>query len=96
LKISDYDLNITFCNLKNDLRYNCVGMFRGPNVIWIDQFLNEKETIITLFHEIRHYYQYLTKMFDFCKYSYDISWEMDAIKFSINTYLEYKKEISLK
>jgi len=60
LKLEGYDLKVTFCVL---LIEN--GNFQYPNTIKIDQHLDESETIRVLFHEIRHYYQYITDMFNF-------------------------------
>ena len=60
LQINDYNLIIQYCSLSN-----CRGKFLEPNTIHIDKRFDEEETIRTLFHEIRHYYQHVTSMFDF-------------------------------
>jgi hypothetical protein len=62
LQLSDYNLNVTFCILSG-----CLGKFLEPHTIYISQDLDEEQTIRTLFHEIRHYYQYnfLSSVFDF-------------------------------
>lgn len=60
LLLSEYNLDITYCIL-----LGCKGRFTRPNKIQIEQHLTEEEIPLVLFHEIRHYYQYQTKMFDF-------------------------------
>lgn len=119
LKLEGYDLKVTFCVLLNEK-----GLFHFPNIIQINQHLDESETIRTLLHEIRHYYQYITDMFDFDFEKYTIikndenedyddyvkfrdgdviqilmlklhqaylnyPWELDATKFSTETYGTY-------
>lgn len=60
LRLEGYELKVIFCVLFNEK-----GNFQYPNIIHIDQHLDELETLRVLFHEIRHYYQYVTDMFDF-------------------------------
>jgi len=61
LGLREYNLNVTFCVLED----GCLGRFRKPNNIEISQHLDERQIIETLFHELRHYYQLVTDMFDF-------------------------------
>ena len=120
LKLEGYDLKVTFCVLQD-----CAGKFLKPNEIQINnQHLDDSNTIRTLLHEVRHYYQYITDMFDFDfgKYTtfkdrenedyedyasfrdYHLAdkirldaylsylkypWELDAQKFSTETYGKY-------
>jgi len=61
LKMTDYDVKIFFGILLN----MTAGNFTPPNQIYVSQHLTHTHQFCTLFHELRHYYQSKTKMFDF-------------------------------
>ena len=66
LKLKDYDVFIKWCVFLD----KTAGEFIPPNKIFISQDLDGLESIRVLFHEIRHYFQFKTGMFDFVKGKY--------------------------
>lgn len=66
LQMEEYNVNITVGTLVDGQ-----GLFLRPNNIQLNHRLDESTSIRTLFHELRHYYQHITNMFDFdcSKYS---------------------------
>lgn len=93
LHLDHYDLNVNCQEI-----IHCGGYFERPNLVFIAQAYNSHEQdrraeFHTLFHEIRHYYQYMTHMYSFDAKSYYSSthhnWSEDRIK--LERYLDYLK-----
>ena len=55
-----YDINIAFHALRFSAA-NCLGCFIPPNQIHIDQMMERDEKIRAIFHELKHYHQFLVK-----------------------------------
>jgi hypothetical protein len=61
LGMNEYKVKITYCTLLS----GSLGRFLEPNEIQVSQHLDEFDIPRILFHELRHYYQSVTNMFDF-------------------------------
>lgn len=101
LHLTDYNLTVKFRSLQHK------GEFLPPTEISIAKNLDGFEPLRVLFHEIRHYYQFHTKMFHFdptpfYKSSHpthlekylaykQLPWELDADEFAMETFRQYQK-----
>lgn len=104
-KFKTYNLDIDICTLTaarkkkiyGDLTYKGnIGIFCHPKSIWINSgaFLADKHIVI--FHELRHFYQFKTKMWTresmindsivSRDQYYNFPWEIDARSFDINAF----------
>lgn len=98
LHMSHYELNVNYQTINR-----CGGYFERPNLVFIGHAYNSfgqdyHQEFRTLFHELRHYYQYMTKMFDFnyAAHDYDIPKDADdQAKYLIRyfSYLNYPWEL---
>ena len=110
LHMEDYALNVKWRTFADSHQ----GEFSPPNNIFIAQDAQAFDTIRILFHEIRHYFQFKTGMYDFITAPYlrtlpkdmpenrkwheryldyrNFPWELDADKFSMETFQRFWKE----
>ena len=91
LGMTDYNVNVRYCILV-DMK---AGEFTPPNQIYVSQSYNAQENhhqeFRTLFHELRHYYQFKTEMFNFRASTYysPLKREWDEKRRNLERYLDY-------
>jgi hypothetical protein len=87
LCMKDYDVNVRYC-IFTDMR---AGEFTQPNQVCVSQTLEHHHSFRTLFHELRHYYQFKTGMFSFDAHSYysPVKPEWDEQRRSLERYFDY-------
>lgn len=86
LGMTDYQLNVNFHVLLNS-----GGYFERPNLVYVSQHLDTLTSFRALFHELRHFYQYQTGMFDFNAKSFmrELPADMPKERQDLERYLEY-------
>lgn len=104
LKMDNYKVNIKYGKIEGDGR----GEMVFPNTVKINKNLDKSWTVQALIHELRHYFQKKTKMFDFLMtieeeaawkstsegflMYWNKPWEKDSRKFTTETYKKYQKK----
>lgn len=86
LGMTDYQLNVNFHVL-----FNNGGYFEMPNLVYVSQHLDTRTSFRVLFHELRHFFQYKTGMFNFDAKTYqkELPTDMPKERQQLERYFEY-------
>ena len=89
LKMDTYSLSVNCCVF---LQWGKAGHFSPPDQVQLAQDLEGIERFHALFHELRHYYQFKTGMWDFnpAPYLRDPKPEWDEQKRKLERYWDYR------
>jgi hypothetical protein len=103
LEMKNYKLHVLFCDSIS--LSGSYGRFSYPDIIWINNDMTRSDQERTILHELRHYFQYQTKMFDFESPEFStqyktlsstleynlLPWELDANKFAVEMWGKFQR-----
>jgi isoleucyl-tRNA synthetase len=89
--MKNYELNVNYQTI-----LTCGGYFERPNLVFVGHAYDSygedrRREFHTLFHELRHYYQYMTQMFSFDAKSYysPVHHDWDEKRIKLERYFDY-------